>query len=154
MLHPSHGNISKCPVVWSMNKTRDPLASCQVSCFLKLLRMSRNISTDHVSLWQWAYTINRHRICEKRLRKLRGTRCIGTPPCHARAQSCQAACRVVYLHAFMFVHMQKHCWRSGVRKACVSSPLPSVSLNLQDCGACLRMCACVRFTSLCFVWYF
>lgn len=152
MPHPSHGNISKRPVVPSTNKTRDPLASRHVSCFLKLLRTSRNISTDYLFRYANGHAWLTNIIFVKKARK--GERDLmhwDTAVSCTCSKSCWATCRSV--HVFMLVHTHKH-YCGGVRKASVSSLLPSLCVNLKDCGACLWMRACVYFTSLCFVWYF
>lgn len=54
MPHPSHGNISNCPVILSRNKVHNPPVPCPISCFLKLPHTPQNTGrTGFVSLWHF-----------------------------------------------------------------------------------------------------
>lgn len=148
MPHPSHGNINKYPVILRRNKTCDPPASCQVSCFLKLLQTSQTmqfimvVSRYHEPVWCWWKRVKK---AERDL-KHRDT----VVPCRG-SKSRWATHRLVPVPVFM---AQTLLEVEGVRKAAMSSLPASASVNLADRGACLWMCACEHFTSLCFAWYF
>lgn len=147
MPHPSHGNMSKSPVVLRMNKTHDPLPSCQGGCCLKLLHPSRNVSTGALFRHGSGQTrlinvvfVRRGRGSGEALHASGRRGVVPMPEVTPSPLGNCCACVVHVVRVFTPVHKHKHRWRAGGEEGWGVLPASSVSVNLRGCGAAVDVC--------------